>query len=100
MPRVRKPSDPISLQVRMTEALRRKLASAAEKNARSLNSEILWRLGQSLDEEGRQAAEEMEYEEKRDQEFLERMRRDPKAQKAVAEIIAKLFPHGPDKGSR
>ena len=51
MPRVRKPTDPIALQVRMTDGLRRKLVSAAEKNARSLNSEILWRLGQTFDEE-------------------------------------------------
>ena len=48
----RKPADTIALQVRMTEALRRKLASAAEKNARSLNSEIVWRLGQTFGTEG------------------------------------------------
>jgi Arc-like DNA binding domain len=43
-------NDPIALQVRMTEALRAKLATAAEGNGRSLNSEILWRLNQSFDE--------------------------------------------------
>ena len=99
MPRARKPGDPISLQVRMTEALRRKLASAAEKNARSLNSEILWRLGQTFDEEWRQGVTEMEDQERRDEEFLERMRQNPKAQKALAEIIATMIPR-PDKGSR
>jgi hypothetical protein len=90
MPRVRKPGDPISLQVRMTEALRRKLASAAGKNARSLNSEILWRLGQTFDEEWRQGVTEMEDQERRDQEFLERMRQNPRLQANLAELIANL----------
>jgi hypothetical protein len=40
----RKSDDPISLQVRMTEGLRAKLAKAAEQNGRSLNAEILRRL--------------------------------------------------------
>ena len=48
-----KPNDPIALQVRMTEGLRRKLAGAAEKNGRSLNAEILWRLGQTFEKEDR-----------------------------------------------
>jgi len=46
----RKSDDPIALQVRMTEGLRHKLAKAAEKNGRSLNAEILWRLEQTLGE--------------------------------------------------
>ena len=44
----RKSDDQIALQVRMTEGLRYKLAKAAEENGRSLNAEILWRLGQSF----------------------------------------------------
>jgi Arc-like DNA binding domain len=43
-----KANDPIALQVRMTEDLRHKLATAAEANGRSLNAEILWRLNQSF----------------------------------------------------
>jgi translation initiation factor 2 alpha subunit (eIF-2alpha) len=96
MPRVRKPTDPIALQVRMTDGLRRKLVSAAEKNARSLNSEILWRLGQTFDEEWGRLVAGMEDQERRDQEFLDRMRQDPKMQKTLAEIIANL----PDKKGR
>jgi hypothetical protein len=46
----RKADDPIALQVRMTEGLRLKLAKAAVQNGRSLNAEIVWRLGQTLDE--------------------------------------------------
>jgi hypothetical protein len=43
-----KPTDIIPLQVRMPEALRRKLAKAAEENERSLNGEIIWRLQRSF----------------------------------------------------
>jgi hypothetical protein len=48
MPRKPKPDDPIALQVRMTEELRARLAESAQANGRSMNSEILWRLGQSF----------------------------------------------------
>ena len=71
MVRKRKPDDPIALQVRMSDGLRVKLANAAEKNGRSLNSEILWRLGRTFDEEG---------EEER------------KLEQSVMKIIAKRFP--------
>ena len=47
----RKADDPIALQVRMTEGLRHKLAKAAERNGRSLNAEIVWRLGQTFPQE-------------------------------------------------
>jgi hypothetical protein len=92
MARVRKPNDPIALQVRMTEALRRKLASAAEENARSLNSEILWRLGQTFDAEWGHLTLEMEEREKREQDFLDRWSQDPKKVKVLAELIAKHLP--------
>jgi translation initiation factor 2 alpha subunit (eIF-2alpha) len=89
MARKRKPDDPIALQVRMVEGLRAKLVSAAEKNGRSLNSEILWRLGQTFDEEWGRLTNQMEERQKRDQDLLERMRNDPELQKSLAEIIAK-----------
>jgi Arc-like DNA binding domain len=41
-----------NLRLRLPETLRKKLAQEAEKSQRSLNSEILWRLGQSLGAEG------------------------------------------------
>jgi hypothetical protein len=44
----RKPLDIVAMQVRLTEALRRRLAEEAKANERSLNSEIVYRLGQSL----------------------------------------------------
>jgi len=46
---MRKLTDIVPLQVRIPEGLRRKLAKEAEENGRSLNSEIVWRLGQSSD---------------------------------------------------
>lgn len=48
----RKPSDVVPLQVRMPEGLRKRLVALAEGSQRSLNSEIVWRLGQSLGPEG------------------------------------------------
>jgi translation initiation factor 2 alpha subunit (eIF-2alpha) len=89
MARKRKPDDPIALQVRMVEGLRAKLVNAAEKNGRSLNSEILWRLGQTFDEEWGRLTTRMEDRDRRDQELLERFRQDPAMQKSLAEIIAK-----------
>jgi hypothetical protein len=44
----RKPTDIVPLQLRLTEALRRKIERAAEVNGRSLNSEMVWRLTQSF----------------------------------------------------
>jgi hypothetical protein len=91
MARKRKPDDPIALQVRMVEGLRAKLVNAAEKNGRSLNSEILWRLGQTFDDEWGRLTTQMEGREKRDQDLLERFRRDPEKQRALAELIAPLI---------
>ena len=60
----RKPSDTVALQVRLVEGLRRKLAGAAEKNGRSLNSEIVWRLGQSFGPDGAVLSDQHEAAEK------------------------------------
>jgi hypothetical protein len=93
MARKRKPDDPIALQVRMVEGLRAKLANAAEKNGRSLNSEILWRLGQTFDQEWGRLTAQMEGREKRDQEFRDRIKQDlmqdQKFQQRFAEFSAK-----------
>jgi Arc-like DNA binding domain len=75
-----KPNDPIALQVRMTEGLRRKLAGAAEKNGRSLNAEILWRLGQTLEKEERK---------KQDDEILETL--PPAMRTSIEKLVRKLI---------
>ena len=75
-----KPNDPIALQVRMTEGLRRKLAGAAEKNGRSLNAEILWRLGQTLEKEERK---------KQDDDILETL--SPGMRASIEKLVRKLI---------
>jgi ATP-dependent helicase/DNAse subunit B len=47
----RKPTDPVKLQLRFHEALRRRLAQEAKKHDRSLNAEIIQRLEQSFREQ-------------------------------------------------
>jgi hypothetical protein len=44
----RKPSDPVKLNLRFTEALRLRLEKQATKNNRSLNEEIVRRLEESF----------------------------------------------------
>ncbi|HEV3147216.1 MAG TPA: Arc family DNA-binding protein [Chthoniobacterales bacterium] len=47
----RKPSDPVKLNLRFTEALRSRLEKQATKNNRSLNEEIIRRLEESFKRE-------------------------------------------------
>ena len=47
----RKPTATAQLKLRIREDLRRRLEAAAKKRAVSLNSELVWRLQQSLDRE-------------------------------------------------
>jgi len=44
----RKPTDTIQLKVRMSEMLRRQMEDAAARNGRSMNAEIVARLGHSI----------------------------------------------------
>jgi len=55
----------------MTEGLRRKLAESAKKKLRSLNSEIIWRLGQSFGTEGEMWAQQEEANEQQRQRDLD-----------------------------
>ncbi|MBR0990017.1 Arc family DNA-binding protein [Bradyrhizobium japonicum] len=45
---VRKPSETVQLKLRFSEDLRRKLEKAAERNAQSMNAEIIARLEESF----------------------------------------------------
>ena len=69
----RRLTDIVAMQVRLPEGLRRQLVGAAEANARSLNSEILWRLGQSFGPQEQRLVDQSELEEKRETEFRERL---------------------------
>jgi hypothetical protein len=73
MARKRKPTDTVALQVRMPEALRQRLATEAEKANRSLNSEVLWRLGQTFGEEWQRFIAGVEKRERTEQEFRQKM---------------------------
>ncbi|MCP1931803.1 Arc family DNA-binding protein [Bradyrhizobium elkanii] len=45
---VRKPTETVQLKLRFSEDLRRKLEKAAERNAQSMNAEIIARLEESF----------------------------------------------------
>jgi hypothetical protein len=79
----------VSFKLRMPEGLRQKIEAEATKAERSMNSEILWRLGQTFGEEWQRFIAGVEAQEKSDEEFLERMRQDPAHKKFMAELIAK-----------
>jgi hypothetical protein len=60
----RKPTDLVNLKVRFTEAMRKRIEQEAKKNQRSLNGEIVYRLGVSFGEEGVALAAQFEEAEK------------------------------------
>jgi Arc-like DNA binding domain len=91
MARSRKATDTINLRLRMPEALRKTLAIEAAKAARSLNAEILWRLGLTLGEQWQEFIAGMEEQERTEQERRDQLMQDPKFQKSLGEIIAKHF---------
>lgn len=73
----RKPTDIVNIKVRCIEALRARLEHEAKKNQRSLNGEIVYRLGASFGEEGVALAGQFEEAEK-------------EIQKKLQEIVAQL----------
>ena len=83
----RKPSETINLRVRMPEALRTTIAVEAAKAGRSLNAEILHRLGLTLGEQWERFAAGIEEEERSDNELLNRALENPKLQETLRNII-------------
>lgn len=69
----------VNLRVRMPEALRKKLSAESNANERSLNSEIVYKLGRSFGAEGLEMAIMFESSEQRTKRVLE-------------ELVAKLVP--------
>src|SRR5262245_44137569 len=86
----KKPHETAHLRLRLPEALRRQLANEAEKANRSLNSEILYRLGQTLSPEWRKFIAGMEEIERREQEYMEQAMQDPKVQETLRKIILEM----------
>jgi len=60
MARKRNPDDIVNLKVRFTEAMRARIDREAKKNNRSLNSEIVHRLGISFGADGVELANQYE----------------------------------------
>jgi Arc-like DNA binding domain len=87
----RKGTDTVNLRLRMPEALRQHLATEAEEANRSLNSEILWRLGQTFSKRWQEFIAGMEEQERTEQERRDQLMQDPKFQKSLSEIIARHF---------
>jgi hypothetical protein len=87
MARKRRLDAVISFKLRMPEALRQKIEAEAGKANRSMNSEILWRLGQTFEEKWQRFIAGVEDRAKRDRESLERFLQDPEKQKMMAQIF-------------
>jgi hypothetical protein len=84
----RKPDDTVNLRLRLPEALRQKLETEANAAERSLNSEILWRLGRTFSEEWRDFIAWVEEKEKEAEELRAQVAQSPEFQKIVRDIIA------------
>ncbi len=64
MARKQKPEDIVDMKVCLTEALRARLEKRRSSNDRSINGEIVYRLGASLREEGVALANQLEEQQK------------------------------------
>ena len=93
----RRIDETISFKLRMPEGLRQKLEAEAEKAERSMNSEILWRLGHTFSAEWQEFIAVIVEREKKVEELGKRMMESPALQKIVSDLVAK---HCADKGSR
>jgi hypothetical protein len=87
--------DVISFKLRMPEGLRQKLEAEAKKAERSINSEILWRLGQTFEAPWQRFIAGVEDRERRDAEWREKLAQDPKVQEAIRDAIAKHITEKP-----
>jgi hypothetical protein len=87
MAKKRNPSDIINLKLRFTEALRSRIEQEAKNNQRSLNGEIVYRLGQSFGAEGAELAAQYE-------------QREEELSQAVREIVQAIIADGKRKKDR
>jgi hypothetical protein len=80
----------VSFKLRLPEGLRRQLEAEAQKSERSINSEILWRLGQTFGAEWRLFIAQAEDRERIKQEAVDRLWQDPNVQQSLKKIVEKL----------
>jgi hypothetical protein len=87
----KKPDAIVNIRLRLPAALHSTLTKEAEAARRSLNSEILWRLSETLGDAWKAFVAEIERKERADQEFLkqtrERLAADPVLKAKYDEII-------------
>ncbi|HXW29765.1 MAG TPA: Arc family DNA-binding protein [Xanthobacteraceae bacterium] len=89
MAKKRADDEVVSFKFRLPERLRRKLEAEAEKAGRSMNTELLWRLGHTFGEEWQRFIARVEDKERERHEFNEQLQQDPEFQKFIADAIAK-----------
>lgn len=82
-------TDTVNLRLRLPEALRQKLEAEAEEAGRSMNSEILWRLGQTFSEQWQRFIAGVEERERKAEEIGKRLAESPEVQKIISDLIAK-----------
>lgn len=89
--RPRKPTDIVPLQLRLPEAMRKQIAADAERNQRSLNSEIVWRLDQTMDGRWTEYVANMERQAEKDQAFLAELKADPERRAILENVVRDLL---------
>jgi|SRR5215469_11471176 len=88
----RKPTDAVNLRLRLPDALRAQLAAEAEKNARSLNGEILFRLGQTMSDQWQEFIAGQVQREADEREWAEQITQSPQFQEMLAKFIREQNP--------
>jgi hypothetical protein len=89
MARKKRADEMVPLTLRLPEGLRAQIAAEADKAERSLNAEILWRLGQTLGEEWRRFIAGVEEKEKRSEEIVERIGQSPLFKEFIKDELAR-----------
>jgi translation initiation factor 2 alpha subunit (eIF-2alpha) len=87
----RKETEMVNLRLRLPEGLRKQLDVAAEKSNRSLNSEILWRLGQTFGKEWLEFIGEIEQQERNEKEVLDRLMNNPRLKETLWTLVEEQF---------
>jgi hypothetical protein len=96
MARKKRLDEVISFKLRMPEGLRQKIEAEANKANRSMNSEILWRLGQTFGEQWQRFVAGVEEKEKEREERVDQMMQDPHFRELLDRWMEELMQKNPD----